>query len=294
MGRGRIFDISRGCVDDGPGLRTTVFLKGCPLKCPWCHNPEGKSYEIQIGYDPKKCIACKLCADVCPREWDFETPNEWRNGCTACGKCAQTCPSGARKIVGRDVEPSELIAELLKDRDFFEGTGGGVTFSGGEPFFQPSFLEECLYELKKEGINTAVETSGFWNSELINLAEKFDLILFDIKHVDREKFARVIGKDNSIILNNLKKLSERDVDMEIRLTLIPEFNDTEDDLITIGNWIKSLPREIPVKVQNFHRLASAKAEILWIDYPYAKYEPPTIEKVERAKEILSKCGIFVK
>jgi len=286
MKKGRIFDISRGCVDDGPGLRTVVFLKGCLLKCPWCHNPEGKSFEPVIAYDLKKCIGCKECKRVCPREWNFEIPYAWRNGCKTCGLCAEVCPSKAKRLVGMEIDAESLVEEILKDEDFFKGTGGGVTFSGGEPLLQADFLEECLGLLKKRNIHTAVETSGFFDEKDISIAEKFDLILFDLKHVDSEKFKKATGKDNSIILKNLLTLSSKNPSLEIRITVVPEFNDTEEDILSIARWLKNLRKSVPVRLLPFHRLAKVKEEIFGISYSYSNHEPVSQEKISFLSSIL--------
>jgi pyruvate formate lyase activating enzyme len=292
MKKGRIFDISRGCVDDGPGLRTVVFLKGCLLRCPWCHNPEGKSFEPAIAYDLKKCIGCKECKRVCPREWDFGIPYSWRNGCRACGLCADVCPSKARRLVGKDVDAESLVQEIMKDEDFFRGTGGGVTFSGGEPFLQADFLNECLILLKKRNVHTAVETAGFFDEGKISIAENFDLVLFDLKHVDSEKFKKVIGKDNSIILKNLSTLSSKDIPLEIRITVVPEFNDTEEDILLIASYLKNLKRPLPVRLLPFHRLARAKEEIFGVSYPYSNYQPVSNEKISLLSNILGEEGVL--
>ncbi|MFC1654662.1 glycyl-radical enzyme activating protein, partial [Myxococcota bacterium] len=181
---GRIFDISRACVDDGPGLRTTVFFKGCNLTCPWCHNLEGKSFDPEIAYDKNQCISCGKCEETCPRTW---SKAGFRDGCTACGKCTETCPSGARRLVGREMTVDELVHEVSTDLDFYTGTDGGVTFSGGEPLAQPDFLFACASRLKSNSVHLAIETSGYWPAKYVEMISKtFDLVLFDLKHVDLE------------------------------------------------------------------------------------------------------------
>jgi pyruvate formate lyase activating enzyme len=160
--RGIVFDISKGCVEDGPGLRTVVFLKGCRLDCPWCHNPEGKSFEPRIAFHGASCIGCGLCRKACPRTWPTSPPDAWRSGCSACGRCAAACPSKARRLVGTAMEPRELAPLVTDDIDFLQGTGGGITFSGGEPLAQPRFLMAAARVLRKRGLHLAVETSGYF------------------------------------------------------------------------------------------------------------------------------------
>lgn len=150
---GRIFDISKGCVDDGPGLRTVIFFKGCYLNCPWCHNIEGKSFEPEIAFNSSYCISCKSCLKVCPRKWKFSVPDSWRNGCLVCGKCVVACPSHARKFVGKEYTVDQLLAEVMGDKNFFIGTSGGITFSGGEPLTQNEFLFACAQALKAKGVH---------------------------------------------------------------------------------------------------------------------------------------------
>lgn len=286
---GRVFDISRGCVDDGPGLRTVIFLKGCPLDCPWCHNLEGKSFRPEIAYDISCCIGCQRCLDACPRDWSSSSPDAWRDGCLACGRCAEACPSQARRLVGRDYRPDQLVAEVISDLDFFKGTGGGITFSGGEPLAQPEFLFTCARALKERGIHLAVETSGFWPDKLReHLVEWFDLILYDLKHVDSDKFNKVTGKDNEIVLNNLKQLLTAGVAIEVRITLIPGFNDTTADLTAIANWLTNCARLPPVRLLPFHRLAVAKQALFSQAYPYAEHDPLSEKQLLEARETLKR------
>ncbi|NOZ88114.1 MAG: glycyl-radical enzyme activating protein [Deltaproteobacteria bacterium] len=282
---GRIFDISRGCTDDGPGLRTTVFLKGCNLSCPWCHNIEGKSFEPEIAYDVKACIDCGLCEQACPRQW---TAEGWRHGCTACGTCAAICPTRARKLVGRDITPDELVSEISRDMAFFLGTGGGVTFSGGEPLAQPNFLFACAGKLKELGIHLAVETSGYWpNRYVSNLVKLFDMILFDLKHVDPEKCRRSLGTDSQIALENLKSLIRSRLFIEVRITLIPGFNDANADLYAMADWLKANPKIPPVRIQPFHRLAVSKQELFQRAYAYAYFPPTPPARLRKAEQIFA-------
>ncbi len=257
---GVVFDVSRGCVDDGPGLRTVVFLKGCQLGCPWCQNPEGLSAKPEIGFDIDRCLGCNRCAEACgPGGALQRLGDRWREACKACGRCAEACPSGARRLFGRRLSPEELCAELLEDRDFFQGTGGGVTFSGGEPLLQADWLFACAQLLRTEGVHVAVETAGMWPMRLApRLTSNVDLVLFDLKHVDLAKLRTTMGRDCSKLLDNLTALLRSDVAMQLRLTLVPGFNACREDLSAIADWLEQQPRLPQIHKLHHHRLADAK------------------------------------
>jgi len=287
--RGRIFDISRACVDDGPGLRTTVFFKGCNLTCPWCHNLEGKSFAPEIAWDRTQCINCGKCEETCERTW---SESGWRHGCTACGRCVETCPSGARRLVGKEWTPDELAAEVMTDIDFYQGTGGGVTFSGGEPLAQPDFLFACAERLKEAGVHLAIETSGYWPSKYLEKIQKtFDLILFDLKHVDLNKCKQFLGTASNAALSNLKTILDSRFPIEVRITLIPGFNDSDADLKSLAAFLNNGTRKPEILLQPFHRLAVSKQNLFDIPYPYADQQPTSQERVDRAREILRNSGM---
>lgn len=283
---GRVFDISRGCVDDGPGLRTVIFLKGCHLDCPWCHNLEGKSFEPELAFDASRCINCGQCQEVCLRDWLRSEPEAWREGCVVCGRCAERCPSQARRLVGREFDVEELVAEALVDEDFFAGTGGGVTFSGGEPLAQAEFLFACATRLREHGTHVAVETSGFWPARLVaEVVKHFDLVLFDLKHVDSVKGKEALGRECRAALANLERILGTSVPVEVRLTLVPGFNDTESELAAIARWLSERDRLPPVRLQPFHRLAVAKQELFGRAYLYAGYPSLSGERLKHATEV---------
>ena len=291
---GTVFDISRGCFEDGPGLRTVVFLKGCNVDCPWCHNLEGKSFAPELAFDRTRCIGCDSCRRVCPRSWPRSPadPQGWRRGCTACGRCAETCPSEARKLLGRHMDVDTLVSEVVVDRDFFDGTGGGVTFSGGEPLAQPEFLFACARALSEQGIHTTVETSGYWPRRLQSeLRQDFDLVLFDLKHVDLKRCRKALGVSSSSALENLRALLATEQDLELRITVVPGFNDTAEDLNRIADWLVQRDRLPTVRLQPFHRMALAKQDLLQRTYPYAAHRPLTRRRLSEAAALFAARGI---
>lgn len=290
--KGHVFDISRACVDDGPGLRTVIFMKGCALDCPWCHNPEGKSFKAVIAFDGSRCIACGRCMETCSRSWP--DPNQWRDGCTACGACAESCPSGARRMAGREYTEGELVEEATKDADFYAGTGGGVTFSGGEPMLSAEFVFACAEKLQARDIHCALETAGHWPEKLAgDIKRHFNLVLFDLKHVRKGKFKRIVGRDNSLVLKNLKRLDALGIPMELRLTVVPGFNDGAEDLKEIIAWLDTLATKPPIRLQPFHRLATAKENLYGKAYPYADVEPLPASRLDEAADLLKSSGFNV-
>ena len=207
-----IFDIERNSYVDGPGIRTTVFLKGCPLSCVWCHNPESQSFEKQIMFYKSKCIGCGKCREVCPNNL---------KSCDFCGKCELYCPADARKICGKEYTIDEVLKEIVKDKPFYENSGGGVTLSGGEPLAQYDFSLELLKKAKENGIHTAIETCGYAEkSKILEIAKYVDLFLFDCKETNPELHKKYTGVDNKIILDNLKALSDAGSKIILRCPII--------------------------------------------------------------------------
>ena len=302
MSTGRVFDIARACVHDGPGLRTVVYLKGCHLDCPWCHNVEGKSFEQTLSFDEKKCLAMtagrKACDVDCPvkdKESYFikrsspplplgeASPGRRMDGAIVA------CPSGALRLVGTDYTPELLVDTVLKDVAFFKQTGGGVTFSGGEPLAQHGFLLTCSDALRAKGVHTAIETAGLWQGNLVrDVTGRLDMVLFDLKHVDGAKHKRFTGADNGPILNNLRALSDAGIPMELRVTLIPGFNDTDDEVRDIARLLNTLGRTPPVRLLAFHRLATAKQALFGYAYPYADHPLLPANRLTEIAALLSK------
>lgn len=240
MEKGLIGNISRYCTKDGPGIRTTIFFKGCPLHCPWCHNPELISQKAEIAFWEKRCICCGDCVGICPerairhvqiREHDAVTVA--RSDCTGCGSCEDCCPTNALELVGRKYEIEELLEVVLRDRLFYESSGGGVTLSGGEATMQLPFMAQLLKCLKREGVHTAIETNGFfpWDDFSSTCLENLDLILFDVKIYDSALHKYHTGVDNRIILENLRRLLKlRPEDILPRIPLVPVYTATRDNI----------------------------------------------------------------
>ena len=248
-----IFDIQRNSFVDGPGIRTTVFFKGCNLKCAWCHNPESQSAKPQIMFYKDKCSGCGKCLEVCPNNLEK---------CDFCGRCEIFCASDARKVCGREYTVDEVFSEVIKDKAFYDNSGGGVTFSGGECMLQIDFLCEILEKCKENGIHTAVDTAGNVPWEYFERILKYtDLFLYDIKLFDREKHKQYTGADNKVILDNLKKLFEGGASVWIRIPVIPGANDTEEEMRKIKEFLKPYS---PLKIELlcYHKMGEHKYDAL--------------------------------
>lgn len=227
---GMIFDLQRFSLNDGPGIRTTVFLKGCPLDCPWCHNPESKSPLPQLAYFAEKCTLCGACGVCSVHSFKDKAHQVDRAACRACGKCAALCPNGALKVYGREASAQDIVAEAKKDIAYYEESGGGLTVSGGEPLYQPEFTLEILQEAKKAGLHTAVETSGFGNRDsLAAIMPYCDLFLYDYK-APEAIHERLIGVKRTVIDQNLAFLLEHRAQVLLRCPIVPGVNEDEEAL----------------------------------------------------------------
>ncbi|MDP2335888.1 MAG: glycyl-radical enzyme activating protein [Bacteroidota bacterium] len=253
-----IFDLVRGSFVDGPGIRTTVFFKGCPLRCVWCHNPESQIHRTEIAWYADKCVKCNTCIRSCPENaisYNSESlhPSLFGEGpgvrlfnrekCTGCGKCVEACSFNALKQIGTVYSPEKLIEILLRDKAFYESSGGGITFSGGEPLVHIPYLEKVCRELKKQSINIAVQTSGFFNYKLFEqlLKPYIDIIYFDLKVMNRKKHYFYTGQYNDLILENLYKLqSEKRQTLIVRTPMVPEITATEENTEAIKLYLKRL------------------------------------------------------
>lgn len=286
---GIVFNIQRFSIHDGPGIRTTVFLKGCTLRCFWCHNPESIDPSSELQVFVQKCIGCGRCVEVCPVEaHSIEDGRKTFNRilCIKCGKCAEVCYTGALEMTGKKMFVKEVVDEAEKDRAFYDNSGGGVTFSGGEPLLQKNFIKELLAESKKRGLHTAVETAGnvLWETfeEILPLV---DLFLYDVKVMDPDKHKAVTGSDNKRCLDNLKKLTQKGANINIRVPVIPGVNDTEGEMQEIVELIIATSRSIPVELLPFHRMGEGKYISLGLEYKAKAYEAPTEEKLKKLRQV---------
>ncbi len=264
---GTVFDISRYCLNDGPGIRTTVFFKGCPLRCAWCHNPESQSVRPEIMFSQNICSNCGECAAICPHGCHTVADRRLfdREKCIGCGACASVCKTGSLRTVGKRVTAEEIMSEVLKDRVFYKNSGGGLTVSGGEPLVQIDFLEHLLRLARSEGIHTAVETCGYApRKSFEQIVEYTDLFLFDFKESDFDKHLLFTGKSPKIILENLSFLNGINANIILRLPLIPGYNDMEEHVKGIRELIGKFHSIKKAEVLPYHPLGVSKeADLGW-------------------------------
>jgi len=270
-GKGVIFNIQKFCVNDGPGIRTTVFFKGCPLRCIWCHNPESNQAKKEIFFDAKKCIGCGACLKTCEKclhQIGSEGEHLYDRGqCVACGVCAENCVAGALEQVGEDKTVEEILAEVKKDEVFYQTSGGGMTVSGGEPLAQFAFVKELLKRAKEEGLHTCMETCGYTTEEKIReIAPLVDLFLFDYKETDAKRHEEYTGVSNEQILKNLFLLDELGVKTILRCPIIPTLNDRDDHFAGIAATANQLKNVQEIHIEPYHPLGSGKSEMLGKEY----------------------------
>lgn len=283
VGKGRIFNIQRYSLQDGPGLRTTVFLKGCPLSCAWCHNPESQDLGHAFVKHEERCIACGSCFEVCgPGETPADRPEA----------CVDACPTGARQLLGRDVDVDELMEEVLRDRLFFDQSGGGVTLSGGEPLMQPAFVKTLLGALRQRGVHTALDTCGLGRREdLLEAAALSDVVLFDLKHMDDEQHRRWTGAGNGAILANLEALGAVHSQIWIRVPVIPGVNDDLDNLEATARFVAGTPGVRRLDLLPYHSTGAAKFRRLGKEYTLDEVAPPTPERMAGLADLFRAHGI---
>ncbi len=280
--KGTIFNIQKFCVNDGTGIRTVVFLKGCPLNCVWCHNPESRSATPQIMFRKDKCTGCKRCAAVCPNGCHLFTGDTHifeRQNCSECFLCAETgCEALER--VGREVSADEVIAEAMKDKIFYDNSGGGITLSGGEPLYRFGFAAEILKKAKENGLHTAIETCGFTSEENIRkISEYVDLFLFDYKETNAKLHKAFTGVDNDVIVGNLSLLNDMGKSIVLRCPIIPDCNDRKEHFEGICNAANKFENILRVEIEPYHSLGEDKYAAL--GSAVRKFRTPSEDEKEK-------------
>ena len=309
---GRLYDIQGFSVHDGPGIRTTVFLKGCPLRCPWCHSPESQEFPTELNWMEMRCDGTEKCGNkclnACPegaislggKKESLKEGGGWitlpkidRKKCTSCFKCADVCPTTALYRCGTEYTVAEVVDRVKRDMPFYKRSGGGVTISGGECLWQPEFTLELLKACKALGIHTAVDTTGYCKWEIIERVLPYtDLFLYDLKQIDPEKHKKVIGVENGPILENVKKIAEAGGRLQIRIPTIPMFNDSVNSYRAFGEVILSLGDAVEtVQLLPYHNLGVVKWERLGRDGPVLEATPPTEEQMKELKKLLEDMGV---
>ena len=292
---GTVFNIMRYCLHDGPGIRTIVFLKGCPLRCWWCHNPEGQDRQPEIAFRESRCIRCGNCYALCAQGAVGKINDRYiilEEKCIQCGKCVDVCYAEAREIAGKEMTVVEVMQEVEKDRVFYDESGGGVTFSGGEPLMQHDFLMGLLQLSRARGIHTAVETAGYTSPEILKRISTWtNLFLYDVKVIDDKRHRDFTGVSNELILENLKGLSSWGADVIVRVPLIPGVSDDEENVRSLGGFLTQSTSIKEVHLLPFHKTGKEKYERLRKPSHAWPEEPLSTERAEVLAAILRGFGL---
>ncbi len=287
---GTVFNIQRFSVDDGPGIRTTIFLKGCPLRCQWCHNPESISPKKELILHENRCLRCGDCMKLCKNNAIISEDGKFvtlREFCLACGTCVELCYAEAREIVGKEMTTDEVMVEIEKDVVFFDESGGGVTFSGGEPLLQHEFLVELLEECGRKNIHRTVDTTGFTSPSILErVSRSVDLFLYDLKTLDDEKHQAYTGVSNRLILENLRRLAEWGKKVIVRIPILPGINDDPENVRQTGLFVASLGNISEVQLLAYHKTGIEKYHRLGEEYKLEEVLVPSAEHLDEiAREL---------
>lgn len=299
MSKGIIFDIKHYAIHDGPGIRTTVFLKGCHLQCQWCQNPEGQKFEPELMIREYRCAKeCNACVSACPQSAVSKNENLLeldKEKCDLCGRCVEICVYEALEVVGRKVSVKEVAEEIEKDKVFYEESGGGITFSGGEPLLQPDFLGALLDEMKEKQIHVALDTCGYISKEdLEKITDKVDLILYDLKIMDEEKHKRYTGVSNKIILENLQIISDKEKEVTVRIPLVSGINDDDRSIQMFIEYLCPLKNIRQISLLPYHRGGYEKYRRLRKEKNLKIFHPPSEERIMKIIKTLEDSGFTVK
>lgn len=282
---GNIYKLQRFCVNDGCGIRTTVFLKGCPLSCKWCHNPEAMSAENNIMVNLQLCKLCGKCVTACPNDChDISDSSHLINRqlCVFCGKCEQVCPANAIEIVGKKMSLQDVMDVITRDEAYYKQSGGGVTISGGEPLIQLEFVRQLVHLCKEKGYSVYIDTSGCVSNEIFRRAIKdADGVLYDLKIIDSEKHTYYTGLSNAVILKNFEYMCSTDKDLIARYVVIPQINDSSDDIQALAEFLKGCNFSGNLEFLAYHRLGINKYQSLNIDYELCNIQPPSESDMEK-------------
>jgi pyruvate formate lyase activating enzyme len=293
---GLILNIMRFSLHDGPGIRTTVFLKGCPLRCWWCHNPESQSFQQEVIYFDDRCIRCGDCTRACPQGALHLNQRVVQNPglCQRCGECVSACAVAARQLAGRWMSVPEVLAEVLKDQIFFDESGGGITVSGGEPLMQPAFVEALLADCRARRIRTVLDTCGLADSAVIcKVSEYVDLFLYDLKLMDCERHRHFTGVKNDLILRNLRLLAEQGSAVIVRVPVIPGVNDDTGNIDALCDFLSSLSL-LKIDLLPYHRIGTDKYQRLHLRNQMESVTPPDAEQMEMLAARLKRAGFSVR
>lgn len=295
---GQIFNIQRFSIHDGPGIRTTVFLKGCSLGCQWCHNPESLARHPELVFFASKCIGCGRCFEACPSgalTLEGEQRHYRVERCRLCGRCTEACYAEALVMEGREATPEEVVTEVLKDKPFYDNSGGGATLSGGEPLLQPDFAAAVLARCHDHDVHTCLDTAAHvpWSAFEAVLPHT-DLVLLDLKIMDGQRHKEATGADNARILDNARRLAEAACRIVVRVPIVPGHTDDDDNIGAIADFLRDFPNLDHLELLPYHRFAESKYHRLRRAYALEGAEPPPRERLDALAALVAARGIQVK